>query len=318
MFARQRLTPEAGNDIEECRANLTARVEQCHLSCDTCKAECTNPTARGIVDGWRCSVGLPTMGMAAAFHTTDAGQEISKRWGAKRIEGRPAAPDASYQEQYRVLVQNRIDKPIAPRNAISCRSAPDDPPRVRPALQRVHPPPRPDPRPRRKPHRESSTGEYTPALDKDGAPTQRQGFMVGLQQRPPLLQPLRHAPRLGAALRVHQGRRLLHDRRAQQPVVREPGEGDRCAQGGRAGAQRVWRPDANDADFYLIEEPGDDSYDVTLYDGVCTDTHLDYLNTGCDNLGGPRRCSRWPAAPAAPSGGRRSSAASSSRRSTTT
>lgn len=178
MFARQRLTPEAGNDIEECRANLTARVEQCHLSCDTCKAECTNPTARGIVDGWRCSVGMPTMGMAAAFHTTDAGQEISKRWGAKRIEGRPAAPDASYQEQYRVLVQNRIDKPIAPRNAISCRSAPAT--RDACALPTARPPTAPPrPPPRRKPHRESSTGEYTPALDKEGAPTQRQGFMVG-------------------------------------------------------------------------------------------------------------------------------------------
>ena len=51
---------------------------------------------------------------------------------------------------------------------------------------------------------------------------------------------------------------------------------------------RVWLPDANDKDFYLIEEPGDDSYDVTLYDGVCTDTHLDYLNTGCGDLGGAK------------------------------
>lgn len=51
---------------------------------------------------------------------------------------------------------------------------------------------------------------------------------------------------------------------------------------------RVWLPDADDKDFYLIEEPGDDSYDVTLYDGVCTDTHLDYLNTGCGDLGGAK------------------------------
>ena len=291
MFARQRLTPEAGNDIEECRANLTARIEQCHLSCDTCKAECTNPTARGIVDGWRCSLGLPTMGMAAAFHTTDVGQEISKRWGAKRIEGRPAEPDASYQEQYRVLVQNRIDKPIAPRNAISCRcvpATPSPPPFPLPSHSASTHRPAPTPISRRKPHRESSTGEYTPALDKDGAPTQRQGFMVGCNNDLHCYSRCGTHPVSGQHYVCTKDVDFYtiagHSSQSYENLERE------IAALKAAGREhsRVWRPDANDADFYLIEEPGDDSYDVTLYEGVCTDTHLDYLNTGCDNLGGAK------------------------------
>ena len=110
-----------------CRANLTARVQKCLLNCDACGAECTSSVVRSLVSAYRCSLGMPTMGMAAAFHTTDVGQEIGKRWGANRIEGRPAAPDASYQEQYRVMVQNRIDRPIAPRNCESCPQTPTRP-----------------------------------------------------------------------------------------------------------------------------------------------------------------------------------------------
>ena len=118
-FARQRLAPEVDNDIEMCRANLTARVARCHTSCDACAAECTSSSARAVASAYRCSLGLPTLGMAAAFHSSDVGVEIHTRWGAKRTEGRPAAPDDSYQEAYRVMVQNRVDTPIAPRN---CKS----------------------------------------------------------------------------------------------------------------------------------------------------------------------------------------------------
>lgn len=45
-------------------------------------------------------------------------QEISRRWGADRVEGREAAPDASYEEEFRVMVQNSIDRPRAPRNGL--------------------------------------------------------------------------------------------------------------------------------------------------------------------------------------------------------
>ena len=142
--------PEAGFDIEMCRSNLSARVVQCGLRCDTCKAECTSSSARMLVSLYRCGSGLSTLGMAAAFHSSDVGAEISRRWGANRRDAREAAPDASYQEEYRVMVQNSISAPRAPRNSISCR----------------------------KDHVEDSTGDYIAALDDLGNPTQRKGFMI--------------------------------------------------------------------------------------------------------------------------------------------
>jgi hypothetical protein len=117
-FARDRLTPESGLDIEKCRANLTSRVEKCHLRCDTCKAECTSSAARSLVGTYKCGLALPTLGMALAMKTSDIGEEIGRRWGARRVYGREAAPDASYEEEYRTVVQNSIDKPRAPRNGL--------------------------------------------------------------------------------------------------------------------------------------------------------------------------------------------------------
>jgi hypothetical protein len=115
-FARQRLTPEAGEDIELCRANLTARAQKCLLTCDACGAECTSSVVRSLVSAYRCSLGMPTIGMVASFHSSDVGFTIGTRWGAIRERRRPPAPDDSFQEQYRMLVQNRVDKPMAPRN----------------------------------------------------------------------------------------------------------------------------------------------------------------------------------------------------------
>tara|TARA_B110000858_G_C17807941_1_gene479057 strand:- start:5082 stop:5777 length:696 start_codon:yes stop_codon:yes gene_type:complete len=123
-FARQRLTPESGDDIEMCRANLTSRVKRCSLSCDACAADCTNMAAALTISAYRCSLGLPTLGMAAAFHSSDIGVDVMSRWGAKRTEGRPAAPADSFQEAYRTMVQNRVDTPVAPRNCKSCTRAP--------------------------------------------------------------------------------------------------------------------------------------------------------------------------------------------------
>lgn len=76
-FARQRLTPEVDSDIEMCRSNLTARVAKCHLSCDSCNAECTSSAARSLVSSYRCSLGMPTVGLTAAFHSSDVGH-VSK------------------------------------------------------------------------------------------------------------------------------------------------------------------------------------------------------------------------------------------------
>ena len=76
-FARQRLTPETATEvaaIELCRANLTERLQHCAIECDTCKAECTSAAVRAAASAYRCSVGLPTVGLTAAFHTSDIGQ----------------------------------------------------------------------------------------------------------------------------------------------------------------------------------------------------------------------------------------------------
>jgi len=77
QFARERLTPETATEIdavELCRANLTQRLEHCALECDTCKAECESPAARAATSAYRCTVGFPTVGMTAAFHSSDIGQ----------------------------------------------------------------------------------------------------------------------------------------------------------------------------------------------------------------------------------------------------
>lgn len=59
---------------------------------------------------------MPTIGLTASFHSSDVGFAISTRWGAIRHRRRPPAPDHAFHEQYRMLVQNRVDKPMAPRN----------------------------------------------------------------------------------------------------------------------------------------------------------------------------------------------------------
>ena len=99
-----------------CRANLTARVQKCLLNCDACGAECTSSVVRSLVSAYRCSLGMPTIGLAASFHSSDVGFTIGTRWGAIRERRRPPAPEDAFQEQYRMLIQNRVDKPMAPRN----------------------------------------------------------------------------------------------------------------------------------------------------------------------------------------------------------
>lgn len=115
--------PEAGDDVELCRANLTKRIERCHINCDACGAHCTSKVAREVISSVRCSISLPILGLFQAQHSSDLGLDIGFRWGAKRYDRRPANPTNSWEEKYRVLVQNSVDAPLAPRNSISCRCA---------------------------------------------------------------------------------------------------------------------------------------------------------------------------------------------------
>jgi hypothetical protein len=151
QFARERLAPESGADIETCRTNLTARIQRCELTCDSCAAECTSKAARELVSAWRCSIGLPVMGTYLAMSVSDQGQEIKNRWGANRQRGLIGTPDEAWVEQYRTLVQNSVDRPLISRGGVSCRKS----------------------------HVESTTGGFRSALNDDGAYIRRTGFMVG-------------------------------------------------------------------------------------------------------------------------------------------
>ena len=149
-FARQRLAGESGDDIEMCRANLTARIAKCHLNCDACGAHCTSKAVREIASVAKCTIALPIMGMLQALHSSDLGTDIGFRWGAVRHSNRPANPTYSWEEKYRTLVQNSVSNPMGPRNSLSCR----------------------------KPHHESSVGSFHPPLDEDGVAVERKGFHV--------------------------------------------------------------------------------------------------------------------------------------------
>lgn len=115
-FARQRLAAESGDSIDMCRANLTARIQNCHLNCDACNAHCISKAVRDIASVAKCSVALPVLGMLQAQHSSDLGIDIGFRWGAIRHDMRPANPSISWNEKYRILVQNSVDAPYAPRN----------------------------------------------------------------------------------------------------------------------------------------------------------------------------------------------------------
>lgn len=198
-FARQRLAGESGDDIELCRANLTARIAKCHLNCDACGAHCTSKAVREIASVAKCTIALPILGMLQALHSSDLGtvrkllmqtsqraprptctearipfapQDIGYRWGAVRHSNRPANPTESWEEKYRTLVQNSVSNPMAPRNSLSCRCARPRAPGLRARAQC------PTPLVCRKPHHESSVGSFHPPLDEEGVAVERKGFHV--------------------------------------------------------------------------------------------------------------------------------------------
>ena len=176
QFFRDRATPEAEGGVEACRAELAARIERCGLTCQTCTALCTSPSVRALVSTYRCSFGLPTLGLFAGFHESDAGLDIRSRYGADRAGNKEAHPEGAWREQYRVMVQNSVAKPVAPRNctllAFEPLRRPNDSRRVLAAISC------------RKPHRESTFGAYVPPLGADGKIQERKGFMVRHSSRP--------------------------------------------------------------------------------------------------------------------------------------
>ena len=236
-----------------CRANLTARVHKCLLNCDACGAECTSSVVRSLVSAYRCSLGLPTIGLAASFHSSDVGFTIGTRWGAIRERRRPAAPEDAFQEQYRMLIQNRVDKPMAPRNSISCR----------------------------KPHRESITGHFVAPLNEKGETVERKGFHMECTTDLDCFSRCGSHPVTGMhyvcthklELYSHAG----YSKKAYKSLV---ADGVALRAKGEAHVQ-VWLPEAHDENFYLMEEAGDDKFDIERGTGVCTDTHIDYMHTGC-------------------------------------
>ena len=254
QFSRERLASETGADIEACRANLTERAYRCRLSCDTCKSECTSKAARLAASLYTCTIGLPIFGLAAAFHSTDIGQDILSRWGGDRTKLQPPAPDKAWTEQFLTMVQNRIDKPIAPRSSISCRKS----------------------------HRESSTGGFAPALDTEGKYIGRSGFLVGCKTD------LDCASRCGEHVIHGSPYVCTHDLQLYSYAGYGKDVYNRLvyeASGARRRGEphrRAWRPEPALHDFFLVEEAGDDEFDPTDGStGVCTDVHINYGNTGC-------------------------------------
>lgn len=118
--------------------------------CDVCDAFCSSGLARAVKDVIKCTIDLPTLGITAAAHVSDAGQQIAYGHGAIRTKGRPYTPETGYLEQFDILVNNDVDRPRVNRDSVSCR----------------------------RPHRESRTGAFVPGLDNNGKPKKRTGFMV--------------------------------------------------------------------------------------------------------------------------------------------
>lgn len=174
-FFRSRIVPDSDalHSAETCRAVVATRNVTCYKvtrlfharivrasslttlplraqECDVCDAFCSSGLARAVKDVVKCTIDMPLLGITAAAHSSDAGQQISYGHGAIRTKGRPYTPYTGYLEQFDILVNNDIDRPRVNRDSVSCR----------------------------RPHRESRTGAFVPGLDNNGKPKKRTGFMV--------------------------------------------------------------------------------------------------------------------------------------------
>ena len=209
---------------------------------------------------------------------------------------RPANPSESYEEKYRILIQNSVDAPYAPRNSLSCR----------------------------KPHRESDIGAYHPPLDEEGNPVERKGFHVPCRTDLDCFSRCGTHPVSGMHyVCTHNmqpyttaglGKKAYEAQVAANVALKASGEPH----------PKIWLPDSSNKDYYLLEMPGilkrlkhlshctrsslriphtfagDDKYDIQYGTGVCTDVHYDYMHSGCDSQIGAQvtigLTSCWPKA----------------------
>lgn len=116
-FFRNRVTPEDPTS-ETCRERLLSRNESCYKSCDRCQFQCNNALARAVATAWKCSAGLPTLGINAAARISDVGVDIHMRHGAVRTTGKGSIPEVVWPETHETLVQNDVTHPKVPRDCV--------------------------------------------------------------------------------------------------------------------------------------------------------------------------------------------------------
>tara|TARA_B100001113_G_scaffold262760_1_gene217685 strand:- start:43 stop:552 length:510 start_codon:yes stop_codon:yes gene_type:complete len=141
---------------------------------------------------------------------------------------RPANPSISWNEKYRILVQNSVDAPYAPRNSISCR----------------------------KPHRESNTGAFHPPLDEDGHPVERKGFHVPCNTdldcfsrcgtHPISGMHYVCSPNVSLYTTAGYSKDAYKAQVARNVALRAAGEPH----------PKIWLPDSDNEDYYLLDMPG--------------------------------------------------------------
>jgi hypothetical protein len=222
---------------------------------------------------------LPTLGITAAAHVSDAGQQIGYGHGAIRSKGRPPTPETSYLEQFDILVNNDIDQPLINRESVSCR----------------------------RPHRESRNGKYTPPLNPNGKPKKRTGFMMSCSTSSDCYSRCGEHPISGYSYvctpnPLFYTFHVVNDSLTEESLAIEMSAQDlspgipvtadfdsfdtRLA---RLEARPKWIPvsDTVTTKSYFVDEPGENKFDIppTAY-GVCTDARMDFMHTGCTSRGG--------------------------------
>lgn len=140
----------------------------------------------------------------------------------------------------------------------------------------------------RKDHVESSIGYFINSLDEEGHPIQRKGFMVGCTTDLDCMSRCGVHPISGHHFAcTHNVEFYTHAGYSSEAYYAMKAQSEELKAAGKPHP-KVWLVDPADDSFYLIEEPGDDRWDIQRGTGVCTDTHLDYMHTGCDSVGGSK------------------------------
>jgi hypothetical protein len=247
------------------------------LCTDTCKAYCSNGAAKAVKDTVKCTVGMPTLGIAGAVEMSDQGHAIKHGHASVRTAGRPPIPEDAYQEMFDTLINNDVSEPRVARSAVSCR----------------------------KPHRESTFGHYVPALDAQGNPKLRTGFMVGCRTSSDCTSRCKKHPITGMDFVCTKNAQFYsryvinrsmteHDFAINtEQIAPVASAGLLIGQVAQAAkleykARRRWipLPGSTERKVYLANEPGDDSFDVETSEqmGVCTDIRYDFQHTQCESV----------------------------------